>query len=340
MNYLRRCVIEALCGAVLGALPANSTCASPQLGTRSVLADIERFRQVYESLRGRASAFDVANCYLEEATPGLRAYLAAYNVTAHDFAAAFLSRPKFYAGLTQIGARVASNIDEIGRAERQLSALAPRTPAVPIFFFIGVMRYGATVKNVAEGGEGGLGVLIPVELLAMSPATDMSEFPEGRRGRGNLTDLPQMVCHELAHVAQIRLQGLEMYRSLYQDTSRSNHMGYAIREGGADYLAYLATGKLRERHRYLVEHEHELWQAFAPLLYEPANNSRGWFSGFDAQRAERPAQLGYAVGWSICRRFHVEASDPDQALVTLLSAAEPRDFERVIEPYRKHMAGA
>jgi hypothetical protein len=342
LNYARRRVIEALCGAVFSALPARAGTAPTRVGgARPVLNDIERFLEAHESMRRGRSAFGAAAHYVDGATPGLRAYLAAYQVTARDFVAAFQARPNFYAGLAEIGERVAAYDNEIARVEQELRTLAPRTPSVPVFCFIGVMRYGATVKEVTtDGGENSLGVLVPVELLAMTSATDMTEFPEGRRGRGELSDLPQMVCHELAHVAQIRLQGLEVYRSLYRDRSRGNHLGYAIREGGADYLAYLATGKLRERHQYLAEHERALWRAFEPLLYQPAANSQGWFSGFDTQHPERPAQLGYAIGWSICRQFHAESTDPDQALATLLSAVDADDFERIMEPYRKRMLNA
>ena len=72
---------------------------------------------------------------------------------------------------------------------RRVRELAPRTPVVPVYFFVGTMGPGATVKEVTpQGGEGGLGILVPSEVIAITPAMDMSEFPEGQCGRGDGDD--------------------------------------------------------------------------------------------------------------------------------------------------------
>lgn len=89
-----------------------------------------------------------------------------------------------------------------------------------------------------------------------------------------------------------------------------------------------------------MKHEAELWQEFAKLLYEPIGAHRGWFSGTNEQHPERPAQLGYAVGWSMCRRYHENAQDKAGAILEIMSANEVADFERIAAPYRQLRSAA
>lgn len=287
-----------------------------------------------------ASALEAAQWYLDGATEGLEAYLKTYRVTSHRLAERLTGQPRLYARLKDIVADVRPYEVEILRTVRELRTLAPKLPRVPIYIFVGVMGHGATVKEVKpEGGEQGPGVLIPIELVVLSDGQH-PELAEPGQDRARLDNLIQFVAHELVHAAQVQYQGLERYRVLYREASRGNHLAYAVREGGADFLCYLATGRLRERHRFLLRHEAELWREFSKLLYEPVGAHRRWFSGTGERDPQRPARLGYAIGWSICRRYHETAPNKDQAILDILPANEEADFGRIAAPYRQLLAGA
>ena len=295
-----------------------------------VFDDLNRF----EALARTPSISDWVARYLSGASAGLAAYMKTYNLTATDFERAIAERPTFYRGLVGLRDRIKPQDRLVLRAMQRVRELAPRTPVVPVYFFVGTFGPGATVKEVTpQGGEGALGILIPSEMVAITPATDMSEFPEGRCGRGGASALPQLVAHEYTHVAQVQLQGLERYRSIYRPGPNTN-IAYAVREGTADFLSWLASGQLRERHRYLLANEASLWPEFEAVLNQPVSNSSGWFSTPQGPRCERPVQLGYALGWAICKRYYESAQNKRRALEVLLSAVEPSDFEAIIKPYR------
>jgi hypothetical protein len=262
--------------------------SGPSYPGRLCYRDLERFRLAQARMKRGAAAVAAMEWYVNGGTEGLKAYVKTYDVTPLDLANSLVRHPKSYASLSDVRHRIAPHEAEIARAARHLRLLVP-VPDVPIYFFVGAMGHGATVKEVdAARGEQGLGVLVPIENLAMS-----------------LDDLPQLTTHELAHVAQVQCQGLDRYRVLYRERSRGNHLAYAIREGGADFLSQLASGSLRARHRYLEEHEAQLWREFSKLLYEPAGASAGWFSGLSAQHPQRPPSSatrldGRSAGASIC----------------------------------------
>lgn len=287
-----------------------------------------------------ASTSELVDRYLQGATASLVAYMKANGVTAAKFEQAIAERPKFYRSLPGLRNRIRPYEPAILRAMSRVRELAPATPHVPVFFFVGTAGPGATVKEVTvEGGEQGLGILVPSEMVSLTRAADMSEFGGGSCGRGDVSALPQLVAHEYAHVAQVQLQGLERYRSIYRDAGRNTHLAFAVREGAADFLAYLASGQLRERHHYMLANESSLWRAFVDDLDQPVTSATGWFSTPGGVRCDRPAQLGYAIGWAICRRYYQASTDNQRGLAEILSAVEPSDFARIARPYRAAQGG-
>lgn len=338
-NPRRRFLGLAAAGIASGCVHAHPWLQSGTVPAETfVFSDFHRFRQAHAvATTGDATAAMAAlDRYIEAATPGLKAYLDTYGVTVDTFRQRLTTHSRYYRDVARIWPLLARNLDATRRAVRQFYRLADWVPQAPVFFFVGTLNHGATVKEItSEGGADSLGVLIPIELVAMTADTDMGEFPEGRRGRRHPDELQQLVVHELAHIAQVRLQGLDEYRAIYRHKARGTHLAYAIREGAADLLAFLGTGLLREQHRYLMRHEAEIWREFAVLRDRPVAATRGWFSGWDEKRHDRPGQLGYAVGWAMCSEYYRRHADKRAALREILAANEPGDFERIAEPYAR-----
>ena len=330
-DFVRSAVLAALLAAQN---PSHGQESEDSYAGGLVFQDIERFQRAHARIRRGASAISAMEWYIGGGTDGLKAYTKTYGLAAVDFAASLANYPKFYARLTDVRKRNRPYEADIARAAHRLRVLVPALPEVPIYFFVGVMGHGATVKEVTTAPEvQGLGVLVPIENLSRSGETEI----ESARW-ASLDDLSQLTTHELAHVAQVQYQGLVRYRVIYRERARGTHLAYAIREGGADFLSQLASGRLRARHRYLLEREAELWREFSKLLYQPAGASRGWFSGSGEHPLDRPPQLGYAIGWSMCRLFYHRSSDKAVALREILSANELEDFERIAEPYRQEFS--
>lgn len=279
---------------------------------------------------GQIDAPAAVRLYWEQASAGLAAYRAAYQVTPEAMTDALKRRPDVYEALANLNL-TSAEAERTLRVAQSMQSLVPDLPAVPIFLFAGVTGFGATVKEVRSGsGAADLGVLIPLEIVLVADRSE--ELPPAQPAA--LALLPQFVGHELTHVAQVQLQGLDRYRSLYRNPSWGTNLAFAIREGAADLLSELSSGQLRLRHRYFIAHEEEIWDEFGRDLDGPAPSSR-WFSVRSETTGPRPPQLGYAVGWSICRRFYERHGRTRNALVEILSAAEPEDFLRIFSGARQ-----
>ncbi|MDQ8754865.1 hypothetical protein RCO27_01365 [Sphingosinicella sp. LHD-64] len=292
--------------------------------------DLERF----EALIATRSTEQAIADYLEAASAGLAAYLRTYRVTPAAYAERLAERPLFYRALVGLRDRLRPFEPGILQAMARVRALLPGTPDAPVFFLVGTLGPGATPREVRSGTDAAsLGILMPVEHVGMTAETDMSEFPEGRAGRAQIEDVVGFVAHEYGHVAQVHRQGLEQYRRLYTVPGRATNLAMAVREGGAELVSWLTTAQLRERHRYFQRHADELRREFIAIASHPAAQSRGWFSGRNEDRPDRPAQLGYAVGLDMCRRFFDMSGDRSAALLAIVSATEPEDFDVIARPY-------
>jgi len=193
---------------------------------------------------------------------------------------------------------------------------------------------------MAQGDDGSfIAIAVAVDVIAVSPDTDMSEFPDGIGGRARVEDLPQVAVHENAHVLQLASQGgLGNYRSIYSPDTGSM-LAVAIREGCAEYLTYLASGwRLGDRHIYGEANEQDLWSAFQQIADEPPFSVPGWFGGTHPEHADWPSQIGYWVGFRICEHHHSNAADPDAALVDLFSLYSPEDVQPLADAYGEALA--
>jgi hypothetical protein len=178
-----------------------------------------------------------------------------------------------------------------------------------------------------------------VDAIALTPETDMSEFPDGTGGRANRADLPQVVVHETAHVLQVNAQGgLDNYRSIYNPENGSM-LAIAIREGCAEYLTYLASGwQLGDRNIYAAEHEKELWEAFKPVMDEPPFSVAGWFGSTHPDQPDWPPQIGYSLGERICEFHYKNATDKGEAMKDLFSLYAPDDIKSMAGAYEQALA--
>src|SRR5206468_11772 len=130
-------------------------------------------------------------------------------------------------------------------------------------------------------------------------------------GAGYLSDVPYVVIHEMMHVYQVRYQGLENYRSIYLPGPNNINLAIAVREGCADYLTFLSSGRRRHgsQQSYGLAHEAELWSRFKKIMNAPASFEDGWFGSLDNRTPDWPPQIGYWLGQRMCQRYYETAAD-------------------------------
>lgn len=275
-----------------------------------VFEDIPRFWQAYDAaqgrdLSGRKAAFQ--SLYLDRASPGLNAFLRARIDSAEDLVATIDRHPRFYAQLRGQQPTIAALVPKLCAAQTGLRKLLPTAELPPVYFVIGRMNSGGTIDDS--------GLLIGTEMFGRLPTTPLDELGDWHRTvLGAPDQLPHIVAHELVHTQQ-RFEG----------TSAPTLLSAALREGTADYLAELSSGRHinHAAHAWAESRARELWQEFQAVM--EGTDFAGWL--YDtSQVPKRPADLGYWMGYRIARAYHRRAGDPTEALQSLLQSTDARSI--------------
>jgi hypothetical protein len=119
--------------------------------------------------------------------------------------------------------------------------------------------------------------------------------------------LPGIVAHELIH---------------FEQTPRAHAtlLARSFDEGSADFVGEMISGGNinSDRFQYGVAHEHELWADFSQRMH--GTDYTGWLYG--KPPGERPADLGYFIGYRIASAYYAKASDKRQALAEIIRGAD------------------
>lgn len=167
-----------------------------------------------------------------------------------------------------------------------------------MYFTIGGLRSGGTTMNHM--------VLVGSEIATGDATTDVSELPgkwlEGvfkRQLPGNIVSLN---VHEYVHTQQ---KG-ESRRLLDQ----------SIREGACDFITELVMGQPL-LNNYLVygrAHETELKEQFKLEMFSEVYTN--WL--YNGSRAKSVADLGYFMGYAICKAYYNHSSNKKRAIKEII----------------------
>ncbi|WP_375437167.1 DUF2268 domain-containing putative Zn-dependent protease [uncultured Hymenobacter sp.] len=304
MRYLSLIRLGAL--LLLGATQCTSIRRAESI--KLVTSDIDNFWQAYPAaMRDTAQAYRVfQEQYFNKASPGLQEYFKRkYKGDAVVFARRITQRPRYYASVRQTTQAIAEQKPQILAAFRRLQELYPPVRFQPIYFVVGGFA-GSTAQEP--------GLLIGADQTANGPGVDTSELSLVQRNRcGPVTNLPNLVTHEMIHNVQQRSDG--------------TLLSAAIREGMADFVAELVTGALGNNarlHVYGNAHEQQLWLAFQ--LEMDGTTTKNWLANSDQETPEKPCDLGYYVGYKICQSYYARATNKKQALADMLTTKNFKAF--------------
>lgn len=169
-----------------------------------------------------------------------------------------------------------------------LEFLYPEAVFPTVYFVVGRLNSGGTISDQ--------GLLIGAE---------MYRDTEG---------LPHIVAHELIHFQQLPLP--DSVRTL---------LAQSIREGSADFIGELISGKHinTQAHEYGRAHEEELWIEFQDNM--AGRDLSAWL--YRDPPGERPADLGYFMGYQITQAYYTRSSDKAAAIREIIGV---RDFEQFL----------
>lgn len=101
---------------------------------------------------------------------------------------------------------------------------------------------------------------------------------------------------------------------------------YAIREGMADFLCEMITGKnpSARQQEFANTRRKEIWNDFKQEMY--LRRSHNWIANGGQESKDKPADLGYYVGYEICKAYYDKADNKKMAIKEMLSISDYRSF--------------
>lgn len=266
-------------------------------------SDIRNFWTAYdevEKIRNQEEKISTfKKLYVDKATPGLKDFIQSRNFTSEQWIESFESKPKFWKSIRSKTKNIQKDFKNIESLYQNFSRLYAGFSPPKIYFTMGNLKGGGTVIN------GNL--IIGSELAASDKTVDYSELSKNYQDRMKINSgIIFLTAHELVHTQQ-NLKGI-----------KTNLLGLCLKEGSADFIAELLTGKKVEAPYidYGIQHQDSLWNNFQKQMN--GDDFQNWLSN-TATIKDRPADLGYFMGYIITKRFYEKSKDQKSAVNTIMN---------------------
>jgi hypothetical protein len=261
------------------------------------IEDVELFFKVYDGARGNPTAEQLQRDYLDAGSDGLRQFASMRNTTASRIAAAIARQPRMYADARRCVKVLPRVRERVGAALDTLRELYPEARLPPVTIAVG------RGKPVAVGSPV-TGIQIGLEALC---ATEwMNPDVENR--------FVYVIAHEYAHVQQA---------PALVDKEHPTVLEGSLMEGAAELTAELIAGKVAYSHlaARTAGLEKDIETAFA--VDQDKSDLSSWLYN---TTPEKPGDLGYWVGYRVCKTYYQRASDKRQAFRDILEMTDPKAF--------------
>jgi len=276
----------------------------PENAKNVTTIDIDHFWNAFDNLKNCRTFSDSAHSfqqlYLDKATNGLLDFIQARDFTAEKFVEVVSKNSAFYKS-------VRKNTYEVKKAEPVIQEVFTRFKEIyadfkpfKVCFAIGIKNTGGTVSNQF--------VLIGTEITTSTNSMDSVNSNE------IIQKLKGIVAHECVHTQQKPYPNSNAMKCplLYQ----------SIKEGSCDFIAELITGNSRSN-EYGEKNENKLWNEFKDEL---CNQNIGHWLYNGSTVKNKPADLGYFIGYSIVKEYYRNALDKKQAIVNIIGMSDPMQF--------------
>ncbi len=288
-----------LSGTLIAPLNAQPSFPTQPEAAQLICTDVEHFLVAQSHIAaGEDVAATLQTHYLDTGSPGLREFLNRHAMSAAQLAAAMSDTPEVYA---QLPAWL-ENVDAL-RA-RYVTHLTNYQKVIPDAMFPPAYLLVGDNKGIAQASREG-------QLITINRALDRPEV------------LLNVALHELTHFQQARKMGFQKYIGLY--AQKDNMLALILREGGAEFVTYLVTGRVSQTkaQAYLQANEQALKPRFRADLAQQDAKFWLWDS---LEQNEIPSLLGYGVGFKICQAYYEGATDKAAALDAILRMEDPAAF--------------
>jgi quercetin dioxygenase-like cupin family protein len=279
------------------------------LSAKLVTTDIHHFWDAYDRVqKDTAHARQLyTTWYFDKASPGLQDYYITRIFSVENFVKNQQSKRNFYRAIRQNTLKTDKFKTPIQQSFVRLKQLYDSAIFPNVYFLIGRWTSAGTVS--------GNGLLIGVDMMSKTAAVPLEELSLWENN--NYTDidnLPYLVAHELIHSQQLAMK---------DDTTT---LAACIQEGMADFIGELISGKNSDERlvAFTKGKERLIWNDFKKDIY--LKHAYNWLYNSGQATADHPADLGYWVGYQICKSYYEEATDKKKAVKDMLHIQDYRAF--------------
>ncbi|MGB3798346.1 MAG: DUF2268 domain-containing putative Zn-dependent protease, partial [Lewinella sp.] len=266
-------------------------------------SDIKNFWAAYDKLALADTREDsiqiIQEQYLDVGTVYFQKFVEARDFTAEEYIENFALYPKFWQSIRPLTEKIEHRKGEIKAVFESYREELPNFKRPDVCFAIGCLRTGGTVSDDL--------ILIGSEIAASSEAVDKSEMTGWLHNViGTGSDIVSMIAHETIHTQQRKERKLNLLTGV-------------MTEGIADFLAdtLLSLSINKEVYAYGDEHRCALFAEFKQDLKANPDDYGNWI--YQGNRAaDRPADLGYYIGYQIARMYYEKTENNGRALKDLL----------------------
>jgi hypothetical protein len=271
--------------------------------------DLPRFFQAFDSVLTTSDSVKqitfIKELYEDKASKGLQQFMKLRDGNAVSWRNLIL---KEKANLIQKRPWIMSVLKQqplIGKKINRFKKIYPNFRNGDIYFCVGINNSGGTIYDNT--------VYIGTE-VASSSSSDWAV---------------SLVLHEFTHTQQwvqrniITLEGNDSLANEYMRT-HDQLLGKCLEEGMADFVAELVNEKSLAitnptgHTAFGLKNEKIIWEEFKKDMFLPFDQKKGWLYSKRKVNGEEKSDLGYFVGYQICKSFYNQSKNKKKALEEML----------------------
>lgn len=237
--------------------------------------------------------------YFNKGSLALQFYFLNKIGTVSNFTYMHKIREKYYNSIRQNTLKTGQFRSTYKKSFIKLKKIYPDAIFPPIYFLIGKLNSAGTVSSD--------GLILAIDQACLSDKADTTELSNWeKRNISIFNNLPHTVAHELIHYQQ---------NSLASDTTL---LAASIKEGMADFIGEVISGKTANERLLIYGQgkEKSIWNDFKKEMY--LNRGYNWIANSEQETADKPADLGYWVGYKICQAYYEQEKNKKKAIYDML----------------------
>jgi Predicted Zn-dependent protease (DUF2268) len=271
--------------------------------------DVRNFWTAYDLVqKNPANAEKIyMDSYINKGTMALQYYYLNKIDNINNFVYMHNLREKYYKSIRANTLKAATLKDTYKKSFVNLKKIYPQAIFPPVYFVIGKLNSAGTVSSE--------GLILGIDQACMAPTADTTELSNWEKNNiSTFENLPYTVAHELIHFQQ---------DGMASDTTL---LRAAIREGMGDFIGELISGKSANENLlvYGKGKEKSIWADFKQEMF--LNRGHNWIANGEQLNSNKPSDLGYWVGYQICKAYYEQAKNKKKAIYEMLHISDYKKF--------------